>query len=236
MDRHLKFSKNTTLIEIGPGKGALTNYLANKCFDKLYLIEKDNILAERLEKIYKNCKNIKVINDDALSYSYSKFNDIQSEVIVYGNLPFNISTRLLSMWLSSNIWPSFFDKMVLMFQKEVAERIIANHNSKKYGRLSVLVQSRCKVSKILDAPSSIFSPKPKVDGMVLQFVPIRDYDKINYKKLELLLEKSFSSRRKKVNNTLKEYKQFLEKLHIDGNQRPENLSVTDYCNLVRVIN
>ena len=90
-----------------------------------------------------------------------------------------------------------------MFQKEVADRIIASHNNKKYGRLSVLVQSRCNVKKLLDAPASIFSPKPKVDGAVIQLKPIDNYSKINFNNLEKLLEQSFSSRRKKIKNTLK---------------------------------
>ena len=126
--------------------------------------------------------------------------------------------------------------MILMFQKEVADRIIANHNSKKYGRLSVLIQSRCSVKKILDAPASIFSPKPKVDGVELQFEPINNYSDINFSKLGHILEKSFSSRRKKIKNTLTDYRHLLIKLKIDENLRPENLTVTDYCNLVKLVN
>ena len=122
-----------------------------------------------------------------------------------------------------------------MFQKEVADRITASHNNKKYGRLSVLVQSRCNVKKLLNAPASIFTPKPKVDGAIIQLKPINNYNKINISNLENLLEQSFSSRRKKIKNTLKEYKQLLTKLNIDENLRPENLSVSNYCDLVKLI-
>ena len=235
IDSHIDSSKNNIIIEIGPGKGALTRYLSKKNFKKLFLIEKDNNLASQLKLKYKNIKNIFIINGDALEFDYSTFKNMNGKVIVYGNLPFNISTKLLTKWISDNEWPSFFDKMILMFQKEVAERIIASHNNKKYGRLSVLVQSRCNVKKLLDAPASIFSPKPKIDGTIIQLNPINKYSKINFNNLETLLEQSFSSRRKKIKNTLKKYKQSLDKLGIDENLRPENLTVSNYCDLVKLI-
>ena len=236
LNEHIITSKEDIIIEIGPGKGALTKCLSKKNFKDLYLIEKDNKLASYLTEIYKHDNKIKVINEDALKYNYRKFKNKKGKIVICGNLPFNISTKLLILWLSNDKWPSFFDRMILMFQKEVADRIIANHSNKKYGRLSVLVQSRCKVNKILTAPSSIFFPKPKVDGMIIQFEPIDDYKKLNFTKLENLLEKSFNNRRKKIKNTLKEYKQFISQLQIDENLRPENLSVADYCNLVKLIN
>ena len=236
MNSYIDSSKNNIIIEIGPGKGALTEYLSKKKFKKLFLIEKDNHLAAQLKLKYKNIKNIFIINGDALTFDYNFFKNIKGKVIIYGNLPFNISTNLLSKWISDDEWPSFFDKMILMFQKEVADRITASHNNKKYGRLSVLVQSRCSVKKLLDAPASIFSPKPKVDGAVIQLNPIDNYNKINFKNLEKLLEQSFSSRRKKIKNTLRMHKQSLTKLNIDENLRPGNLSVSNYCDLVKLIN
>ena len=236
MDDHIDSSKNNIIIEIGPGKGALTEYLSKKYFKKLFLIEKDNNLATQLKLKYEKIKNIFIINDDALTFDYNIFKDKKEKVIIYGNLPFNISTILLTKWISDNEWPSFFNKMVLMFQREVADRILASHNNKKYGRLSVLVQSRCNVKKILDAPASIFLPKPKVDGTVIQLEPIDNYSKINFNNLEKLLEQSFSSRRKKIKNTLRKHKQSLKKLDIDENLRPENLSVSNYCDLVKLIN
>ena len=236
MNDHIDSSKRNIIIEIGPGKGALTEYLSKKKFKKLFLIEKDNYLATQLKLKYEKINNIFIINDDALTFDYSCFKSEEEEVIIYGNLPFNISTNLLTKWISDNEWPSFFNKMVLMFQKEVADRILASHNNKKYGRLSVLVQSRCDAKKLLDAPASIFSPKPKVDGMVIQLKPIDNYSEINFNNLEKLLEQSFSSRRKKIKNTLRKHKQSLTKLDIDENLRPENLSVSNYCDLVKLIN
>jgi 16S rRNA (adenine1518-N6/adenine1519-N6)-dimethyltransferase len=236
MNSHIDSSKNNIVIEIGPGKGALTEYLIKKKFKKLLLIEKDNNLASQLKLKYKKIKNVFIINDDALAFDYSIFKNIEEKVTIYGNLPFNISTKLLTNWISDDEWPYFFDKMILMFQKEVANRIVADHNNREYGRLSVLVQSRCNVEKILNAPSSIFSPKPKVDGAVIQIKPKNDYNRVNFNNLEKLLEQSFSSRRKKIKNTLSEYKQLLAKLNIDENLRPENLSVSNYCDLARLIN
>ena len=235
MNDYIESSKRNIIIEIGPGKGALTEYLSKKNFKKLFLIEKDNKLANKLKLKYEKIKNIFIINDDALTFDYSIFKSKEEKVTIYGNLPFNISTNLLTKWISDNEWPSFFNKMVLMFQREVADRILANHNNKKYGRLSVLVQSRCDVTKLLDAPASIFSPKPKVDGTVIQLDPIDNYSKINFNNLEKLLELSFSSRRKKIKNTLRKHKQSLTKLDIDENLRPENLSVSNYCDLVKLI-
>ena len=130
MNSYIDSSKKNIIIEIGPGKGALTKYLLKKNFRKLFLIEKDNNLAAQLKLKYDNVKNIFVINEDALKFDYSIFKNSEEEIIIYGNLPFNISTRLVTKWISDNEWPPFFNKMILMFQKEVADRIIANHNSK----------------------------------------------------------------------------------------------------------
>ncbi len=235
LDKSLRIDENDVLIEIGPGKGALTEFLVKKKFKKLYLIEKDKLLFKDLEQKYKSSDNITVCNDDALLYDFNYFNLINNNVVILGNLPFNISTKLLTLWLKDDKWPSFFNRMILMFQKEVADRILANHNNKKYGRLSVLVQSRCKVSKLINAPASIFLPKPKVNGTVLLFEPIKAYQNINFFKLEKLLEKAFMSRRKKIKTTLKEYRHHLIDLDIDENLRPENLSISDYCNLTKVI-
>ena len=235
LDQNIKCSKDSVIIEIGPGKGALTKYLVAKKFKHLYLIEKDKQLFHNLKEKYQMRKNISVINDDALIYDYSYLNKY-SNVSIVGNLPFNISSQLLILWLDGNIWPSFFKQMILMFQKEVAQRIISDHNKKEYGKLSVLAQSRCKIEKILEAPATIFSPIPKVDGLILKFIPSKEYKDIDFKNLQLLLSKSFRFRRKKVKTSLKDYNKLLKVLNIDDNLRAENLSVKDYCNLANLMN
>lgn len=229
----IESDSSTNIIEVGPGKGALTNELSKKEFKNLFLIEKDIRLSNILKERFKYDENIVLINDDALTCNYEEINERNSSLIV-GNLPFNISTQLLINWIMDYHWPPFYSKMILMFQKEVAERIIAPHNQKSYGRISVITQARCRIKKLLNAPSNIFFPKPKVDGTVLEFTPIIDAD-VNILNLQKILKKSFEYRRKKIKTSLKEYSCFFEKYEIDENLRAENLSVDDYCKLASAI-
>tara|TARA_Y200000002_G_scaffold380705_1_gene392826 strand:- start:185 stop:976 length:792 start_codon:yes stop_codon:yes gene_type:complete len=225
---------STNIFEVGPGKGALTEQLSKKKFKNLYLIEKDNQLFNLLNDRFINQKNIILINDDALKYKYEKINNQNNSVIV-GNLPFNISSQLLINWIMNYEWPPFYDKMILMFQKEVADRIMASHNQKSYSRISVITQARCSVKKLLDAPSDIFFPKPKVDGTVLEFTPIHKNATLNIFSLQKVLKKSFEYRRKKIKTSLKDYSNLFEECNIDSNLRAENLSVDDYCRLASAI-
>lgn len=225
--------KSTNVFEIGPGLGALTDQLAKKKFKKLFLIEKDIDLFEKLTNKFEEERHIQTINADALAYNYQDF--AQNNSLIVGNLPFNISTQLLISWIVNYDWPPFYNKMILMFQKEVAERIISKHNQKSYSRISVITQARCNVKKLLHAPSSIFFPKPKVDGVVLEFTPIVKNVDLNILKLQALVKKSFKYRRKKIKTSLKEYECILSKLRIDNNLRAENLSVEDYCKIASAI-
>ena len=125
--------------------------------------------------------------------------------------------------------------MILMFQREVADRILADPNNKEYSRISIAAQTRCKVIKVLNAPAEIFNPKPKVDGCILKFLPIEDYKQIDFLKLQEILNLSFGQRRKKIKTSLKKYAHVLEKMGIDTNLRPENLTVADYFNITNQI-
>ena len=125
--------------------------------------------------------------------------------------------------------------MILMFQKEVANRIIAKHNQKSYSRISVISQARCEIKVLLNAPSNIFFPKPKVNGTILEFTPITKYLDINISNLQKLIRKSFEHRRKKIKTSLKDYNHLLKKFDIDDGLRAENLSVDDYCKLASAI-
>ena len=225
---------NTNIFEIGPGMGALTNQLVKKKFKNLYLIEKDFLLFQKLEDRFKNDKNIFVFNSDAIDYNYEVTNNNQKSLIV-GNLPFNISSQLLINWIVNYNWPPFYSKMILMFQKEVADRIIARHNRKSYSRISVISQARCEIKVLLNAPSNIFFPKPKVDGTVLEFSPITKYTHIDISNLQKLLRKSFEHRRKKIKTSLKDYGYLLKRFGIDDGLRAEILSVDDYCKLASAI-
>jgi len=232
LSNKIKSDKETTIIEIGPGKGALTKYLLKKKHKRIAVIEKDRNLIGYLEK-YKNDK-ISIINDDALKFNLLKLNKSKESIIV-GNLPFNISSQLLIKWLEFDNWPPFYKKMYLMFQKELGERIIAKVNTKSYGKISVLSQSRFNIKKLLIAPSGIFTPKPKVDGIVLEFSPIKKYRDIDIKKLENILGNAFMHRRKMIRSSLKSYQNILMKNNYDLDLRAENLTVDDYCRLSSLI-
>ena len=224
---------NSLIIEIGPGKGALTKELIKKEIEQILVIEKDDRLINNLKIFSKEFKNLKVIHDDALKIDYNKI--IKKNSIIVGNLPFNISSNLLINWISLNNWPPLYRKMYLMFQKEVGERILASHGSKQYGRLSVITQSRCKIKKLIIAKSKIFNPEPKVDGIVLEFTPHSKNIDMDIKNLEIIVRNAFSQRRKKIKTTLSSYIHYLDQLSINTNLRPENLSVTEYCKLAKLM-
>ena len=230
----IQSDNDTNIFEIGPGMGALTDQLVKKKFKNLYLIEKDFLLFQKLEERFKKNSNIFVSNSDALDYDYEDINKNQKSIIV-GNLPFNISSPLLINWIVNYNWPPFYSKMVLMFQKEVANRITSRHNQKSYSRISVISQARCKIKVLLDAPSNIFFPKPKVDGTILEFTPITRNLDVDISNLQKLLRKSFEHRRKKIKTSLKDYDYLLKRFGIDDGLRAENLSVDDYCKLASAI-
>ena len=225
---------NKIVLEIGPGTGNLTKYILNKTPKKTFVIEKDDELAKKLKIKYPNLLNI--INKDVLDVDENSLFD--EKVVVFGNLPYNISTEILSKWivnLGDNFW---FEALVLMFQKEVADRIIANFNSSKYGRLSVLTSWKLNVIKIMDIKPSSFKPKPKVDSSLIFFTPKKDFYKIkDPKNLEKITRIFFNNRRKMIK---KPYNQIfngdlrvLDKLKLDLKLRPQNLSPKTYLKLTQ---
>ena len=224
--------KNKSILEIGPGTGNLTNYILKKKPKKVLVIEKDNKLAENLRNTYSN--NLIIINDDILDINESTL--LKEKVIVFGNLPYNISTEILSKWivnLEDNFW---FEALVLMFQKEVADRVIANINNTNYGRLSILANWKLNINKITDIKPNAFIPKPKVDSSLLFFTPKKNYYKFkNPKNLGKITRIFFNNRRKMIK---KPYNQIfngdlrvLEKLKLNLNLRPQNLSYETYYKL-----
>ena len=230
LGKSINSDKDTNIIEIGPGKGALTSYLLEKEFKSIVLIEKDRELYQNLYKSFKNDKRIEVKNIDALHVKYEKLK-LEGKVIIVGNLPFNVSTQLLFKWLDTKQWPPFYNRMVLMFQKEVADRIKSGKNSKNYGKISVACQARCEINELMTAPPEIFYPVPKVHGTVLDFQPSLQYKNIDFVKLKKILSLGFSKRRKKIKTSLKDYKKELMDLKIDENLRAEDLSVKEFCKL-----
>ena len=224
--------KNKTILEIGPGTGNLTSYILDKNPKKIFVIEKDDILAKNLKDKYSN--KISIINDDVLNINENLLFD--EKVIVFGNLPYNISTEILSKWiinLKNSFW---FDALILMFQKEVANRIIANFNNTDYGRLSILANWKLNINKIIDIKPNAFRPIPKVDSSLLFFTPKKNFYKINNpKNLEKITRIFFNNRRKMLkkpyNQIFNGNMKVLEKLKINLNLRPQNLSYETYFKL-----
>ena len=187
--------KDKIVLEIGPGTGNLTSFILKKKPKKFIVIEKDNDLASNIAEIFKDQLNI--INDDVLNVDENSL--AAEKITVFGNLPYNISTEILSRWivnLKNDFW---FDRLVLMFQKEVADRIIANFNSSYYGRLTILSNWKLNIEKICDIKPESFSPKPKIDSSLLVFSPKENFFKINDpKNLEKITRIFFNQRRKMI--------------------------------------
>ena len=222
------------VLEIGPGSGNLTTYILKQKPKKLYVVEKDDDLAILLKEKFDN--EIEIINDDILKVSEDKISD--QKLSVFGNLPYNISTEILSRWilnLRSNFW---FENLILMFQKEVADRIISEFNSSKYGRLSILSSWKLNVKKIIDIKPQSFSPRPKIDSSLLLFTPKENFFELkDPKNLEKITRIFFSQRRKMLkkpfNQVFANGKQVAEKFGIDLNLRPQNLEPNTYFKLVK---
>ena len=201
----------------------------NKKPKKIYVIEKDERLVKLLSERFKN--QIMIINEDILKISeHSISND---ELIVFGNLPYNISTQILSKWIISTYKKKWYKSLILMFQKEVANRILAKTNSKNYGRLTILSNWKLEAEKLFDISAYCFSPRPKVESSLLKFTPKKKYFKIkDAKNLEMITRVFFNQRRKKIKNSFNQIfsdsKYFSEKLNLDLNLRPQNLSPSTY--------
>jgi 16S rRNA (adenine1518-N6/adenine1519-N6)-dimethyltransferase len=225
---------NKEILEIGPGSGNLTSYILKKKPKKLIVIEKDDELALLLKEKFTN--QIEIINDDVLKIAEDKISD--QRLVVFGNLPYNISTEILSKWIV-NIGKIFwFESLVLMFQKEVAERIVAESNNSKYGRLSILTNWKLNVKKIIDIKPQSFSPRPKIDSSLLLFTPKEKiFELKSAKNLEMITRVFFSQRRKMLkkpfNQIFTNAKEVAEKFNINLNLRPQNLEPEMYFKLTK---
>ena len=223
---------NKDIIEIGPGSGNLSQNIIKYKPKKLILIEKDSTLVEILKKKFFNHKNVKIINKDLLELDLKKI--IKKGSIVFGNLPYNISSQILIKFLRLDNWPPLYSKLIFMFQKEVGEKIIANLGDQNYSRLSIITKSRFKILNYFYVSKNCFFPKPKVDSIVIEFQPIirKDINFKSIKSLEYITNIFFSNRRKMINKTFKKLKidnkKFLSNKNIDLTLRPENLSEDIY--------
>ena len=224
--------KGKTVLEIGPGSGNLTQQILNKNPKKFIVIEKDNDLVKYLENMFNN--QIKIIHNDVLNINEKTLS--KDKITVFGNLPYNISTEILSKWILNLEKKFWFDHLILMFQKEVAERILAKYNTSEYGRLSILANWKLNIKKISDVKPNSFSPSPKIESSILYFSPKNNYHILkNPKNLEKITRVFFSHRRKMLkkpyNQIFNGNKKIIKKLKINLNLRPQNLNTDMYYNL-----
>ena len=232
-----KISNNDTVLEIGPGTGNLTEKIIKKNPKKFFVVEKDKNLSNLLEEKFGN--KINIINNDILKC----YNDFlfDTPIKVFGNLPYNISTKILISMIKIKNLENFFKQFIFIFQKEVADRIIANENTKNYGRISILTSWRMETKKILDIAPSSFKPKPKVNSTLICLFPKSKFDNsINVKHLEHITNIFFNQRRKMIKKPMKllfnDFEYIANKLELDLNVRPQNISKNKYleiCNFYK---
>tara|TARA_B100001027_G_scaffold184625_1_gene136686 strand:- start:712 stop:1497 length:786 start_codon:yes stop_codon:yes gene_type:complete len=219
------------ILEIGPGTGNLTKYLVNAKPKSITVIEKDNELSSYLSLKFKGY--VKIINSDVLELSENFF--LKKKFKVFGNLPYNISTKILSNWcLNKKIK---FERLVLMFQKEVADRIVANVNTKDYSRITILANWKFKIQKKFDVSADNFYPVPKIQSSVLDFLPKeRIADIKNPKNLEYITQVLFNQRRKMIKNNIKKlffnFEEILKNNNISPRDRPQNINIDKFLDIV----
>ncbi len=229
------FNKN--ILEIGPGRGALTDEILKNKPKSLILIEKDTLIYEELKLKYNNYKNVKIYNKDCLEFDIEK--KLKKNTIIFGNLPYNISSQILVKIIKFKIWPPKYNSVIFMFQKEMAERIIGNYNTSKYGRLSILANYRLNILKKFTISPNCFFPKPKVESSVLFFKPKKNIS-IDIKKIENLEKITnifFSGKRKMINKKIKKIfnKEKLDLIKdLNLKSRPSNLKPEKYYEITEL--
>ena len=219
------------ILEVGPGTGNLTKSIISQKPKKIYVIEKDENLAIALEKQFLD--KINIIKKDILKIPYEFYSE--KKFLILGNLPYNISTKILADWCLNN--KLNVSKMILMFQKEVAERILADVNSREYSRITILSKWKFDIKKVTDVKANSFFPKPKVQSTVLKFIPKKRFHKIkDPKNLEKITKVFFSQRRKMIkkpiNILFKNFQFNYKKFNVRSSDRPQNLSIDKYLQIV----
>jgi 16S rRNA (adenine1518-N6/adenine1519-N6)-dimethyltransferase len=224
--------KSNNIVEIGPGTGNLTRKILEQNPKSLILIEKDQKLSDSLIDEFNKNKKIKIFTEDILRFKLEE--KINENSVIIGNLPYNISTQILVKLIKFKTWLPKYKKLILMFQKEVAEKIIAKQKTSSFGRLAVLTNARLKITDYFHVSKNSFYPSPKVSSTVLVFEPIvnNNFKVKDIANLELITRVFFSKKRKMINKTFKTlFKNSIlisKKINIDLNLRPNQISLKEY--------
>jgi 16S rRNA (adenine1518-N6/adenine1519-N6)-dimethyltransferase len=218
----------TTVIEIGPGPGGLTRALLAAGARQVIAIERDDRTLPALAEIAAAYPGrLQLIADDALEVDYAQLAEGPTRIVA--NLPYNIATPLLTAWVGREAWPPFFESLTLMFQREVAERIVARPGDKAFGRLAVLCGWRTEARIAFNVDRSAFTPPPKVTSSVVHLVPKPVTPGLQVKDLEAVTRAAFGQRRKMIRQSLKSTRvpveRLLEAAGLEGNERAEELPV-----------
>jgi 16S rRNA (adenine1518-N6/adenine1519-N6)-dimethyltransferase len=229
-----------TIIEVGPGPGGLTRALLLEGAAKVVAIERDERCLAALHEIAAAYPGrLDIVAADARSVDYRALAP-SPPVRIVANLPYSVGTPLLIGWLKTEPWPPVFDRLVLMFQREVADRIVAKPRTKEYGRLSVLSQWRTQPRILFTLPAGAFTPKPKVDSAVVEFVPRQSLSPLcDVAQLEKITAAAFGQRRKMLRASLRQItpdaEALLERLGINPTARAEELEIADFCHIANAI-
>jgi len=228
---------NNNILEIGPGTGNLTKKIIEQKPKNLILIEKDQNLAADLKNKLKEYNKFHIFNDDILKLDFEK--KLKKNSIIIGNLPYNVSSQILVKLIKFKKWLPNYTKLVLMFQKEVADKILAQHNTRDYGRLTLITAARLKVTNHFNISPNCFYPVPKVKSTLLVFEPIlnKNFKLKNIDNLEKISHIFFSRKRKMINKAFKQlFKDPLsvaKKININLTSRPNELSENEYFQIAQ---
>ena len=228
-----------TVIEIGPGPGGLTRALLTQGAQRVIAIERDQRALPALAAISTHYnKRLEVLHADALTCDWTSHLRQGEPCRIIANLPYNIGTALLIQWLESPQWPPRFDSLILMFQREVAERIVASPSQpKEYGRLAVLSNWRCQTKILFDVPASAFTPPPKVTSSVVQLIPRTEPLPCSLTWLTRITAAAFGQRRKMLRQSLKslglDTVALLAEAGLDETARAETIPIEGFVNLSR---
>jgi len=232
--------EGVTVVEVGPGPGGLTRALLMEGAAKVIVIERDERCLAPLKDIAAAYPDrLEILSADAREIDYGAL-QLQGPARLVANLPYSVGTPLLVGWLKTDPWPPWFDSLVLMFQREVAERIVAASGGKDYGRLAVLSQWRTDPRILFSLPPDAFTPKPKVASAVVKLVPkAHPEPSCDISVLERVTAAAFGQRRKMLRASLKQMtpdpESLLTGLGLDPKARAETLEISDFCRIANAL-